>query len=89
MIGIIFAQRIVTGQPKKFIYTRAMAARDLKSPAAPRPFSVLSENHVRTSLDLPVIPEHERFSFGVEYDKEMCRLVNKHLEVSYGRNTLP
>ena len=57
-----------------------MAARHLTF-EAPRPFSVLSENHVRTSLDLPKIPEHERFSFGSEYDKEMCRLIDKHLEV--------
>lgn len=50
-------------------------------PEAPRPFSVLTENHVRCHVELPYIPEHERYSFGEMHEKKMCELIHKYLEL--------
>lgn len=50
-------------------------------PEKPRPFSVLSENHIRQQVDLPCLPEHERYSFGQRYEEKMCEHIHKYLEV--------
>ena len=50
-------------------------------PEVPGPFSVITENHVRRRIDIPYLPEHEKFSFGAQYEDKMCQLVHQYLEL--------
>ena len=50
-------------------------------PESPRPFSVISENYIRRRVDLPHVPEHERYSFGKGYEEKICQLIHQYLEL--------
>ena len=50
-------------------------------PESPRPFSVLSEGHIRRRIDLPHIPEYERHRFGKAYEDRMFELIHQYLEL--------
>ena len=51
-------------------------------PENPRPFAVLSEGHIQHKVSLPYIPEYEKFSFGPDYEKKMCELIDQYLELN-------
>ena len=50
-------------------------------PESPSPFSVLSESYTRDPLALSHIPEYELFSFGDDYNRKLCELIQAHLEI--------
>ncbi|KAK2158232.1 hypothetical protein LSH36_174g03055 [Paralvinella palmiformis] len=50
-------------------------------PESPRPFAVLSENYVHRHVDIPTLPPSELFSFGDDYERRMCELVHKYMEL--------
>ena len=49
-------------------------------PETPRPFSVISESY-RNKLNIPFIPEYERYTFGEAYEHKMCELVHRYLDL--------
>lgn len=51
-------------------------------PEKPAPFVVLSEGHVRRHISVPFIPDPMRYSFGEPYEKKMCELIHKYLELN-------
>lgn len=50
-------------------------------PESPRPFSVISETDLRSSLTLTHVPQRERFDFGPLYERKMCELIHRYLEL--------
>ncbi len=62
-----------------------MATHQL-GPETPRPFSVISEDHTKTQLAIPHIPEFELYSFGQGYENQMCKLIHKYLELGTDDN---
>ncbi|XP_074654441.1 uncharacterized protein LOC141908332 [Tubulanus polymorphus] len=49
-------------------------------PETPRPFAVISESF-QDRLKIPKLPECGTFSFGETYEKRMCELIHRYLEL--------
>ena len=49
-------------------------------PEAPKPFCCVTEDWTKW-MNIPHIPEYEKYSFGSEYEKMMCHMVHKYLEL--------